>query len=133
MNTPRKDITNNAQHVKNLITLLSPNSLLNTSSTTSKNTLAAAVRVSEVVASIIARAVVHPQEQDVFFNAGSIPFLVELLDEKWCTWPKLREAALDALSALCKGNEKISAVVAHSKSILQFFSAIFISHYSFNQ
>ncbi|KAI8810027.1 armadillo-type protein [Cladochytrium replicatum] len=69
------------------------------------------LRTTEVVASIIARIGVTYSEQSRLASTGAIPLLVKLLDpaagavgKSGSSYPRLQEAALEALASLCREN-----------------------------
>jgi hypothetical protein len=67
------------------------------------------LKVSETAASIIAKVARSPQSQSLFVEAGAIRRLAHFLDISWTTFPKMQEAALDAISSLCRNSAEISA------------------------
>jgi hypothetical protein len=78
--------------------------------------------VNEVVASLLARCCRTEKHQSIIANAGGVTILSNLL---FSSYPKVQEAALDAFSSLCKGNEAIGrAIMKQDRVITQILSLI---------
>jgi len=71
-------------------------------------------RISEVTAQLISKISTSPEEQRKIVHQESIPLLLNLITSKYDFYPKVQEAALEALSCLCKENKDICIEVIDS-------------------
>ncbi|KAI8822623.1 armadillo-type protein [Fimicolochytrium jonesii] len=77
--------------------------------------LHAPVRVAEVAAGILAKVCVTSDDQKKIAASGAIPLLLALLTPEWNQlYPKVQEAALDALANLCRGSKQIAQNIVES-------------------
>ncbi|KAJ3190404.1 Armadillo repeat-containing protein 8 [Gaertneriomyces sp. JEL0708] len=76
----------------------------------------ARVRIAEVSAGILALVACDHQEQMYIAQSGAIPKFVDLLDPQWSSYPKVQEAALEALGHLCRDNSAVAALVVATKA-----------------
>ena len=75
-----------------------------------------ALRVSEMAASIIARTAFLIDDERVFTMVPSaLSLLTKYLDDCYSFYPKLQEAALDALASLCKDRISVSNKIAEGE------------------
>ncbi|KAI8892511.1 armadillo-type protein [Globomyces pollinis-pini] len=93
-------------HINSLIELAKPPVDSSQKSTSSIN-------VSEICISILARLAEKPTERIIISDANALPILVEWLNSSWSTSPRVQEAALDALSSMCKGNDQFGPLIAN--------------------
>ena len=73
------------------------------------------VHISEVAVSILARLAEHPKERENISEAGAINILVQWLNDEWIHFPRVQEAALDALASMCKSSGTIASTIAGFK------------------
>lgn len=82
------------------------------------NTVAAAFKISEVAASILAKIAGTIEEQNSIAAAGALPALVSLLSPP-IPYPKLQEAALEAMANLSRENKAVSDAIVSCRSELK--------------
>ncbi|KNC97089.1 uncharacterized protein SPPG_07484 [Spizellomyces punctatus DAOM BR117] len=114
---PRGDVVKN-NYVQDLISLLTPNDFTLDKPASSQRTVP--VRISEVAAGILAKVSLAHEEQMHVARAGAIPLLVALLDVRWSAYPKLQEAALDALANLSRENPTTAQMIVSCKASHNF-------------
>ncbi|KAJ3413330.1 Armadillo repeat-containing protein 8 [Chytridiales sp. JEL 0842] len=90
--------------VVTIVTILSESS----KSVAQQTAHTATLNVMETCAAIIAKTAISLRTQALFFEAGAINCLANFLDVFWSQQPRLQEATLDALAALCKDNADIA-------------------------
>jgi len=64
-------------------------------------------RISEVTAQLLSKISISPEEQNKIVQHEAIPLLLNLITSKYDFYPKVQEAALEALACICKGNKEI--------------------------
>jgi hypothetical protein len=69
------------------------------------------IHIAEVAAGILARISERIENRISLSDTGAIPVLTEWLDEGFTNYPRMQEAALDALSSICKDNAQFSTDV----------------------
>jgi len=82
-------------------------------------------RISEVTAQLISKISISTDEQNKIAHNEAIPLLLNLITSKYDFYPKIQEAALEALSCLCKENKDICLEVIDSP-IGNFFYYYFL-------
>ncbi len=75
------------------------------------------LRIAELSASILSKLAISHQEQTLIAGCGALPPLLSLLEQD--RYPRIQEAALDALAALCFGNFQVVTQVVGMKGGLQ--------------
>lgn len=73
------------------------------------------IQISEVAVSILARLAENEKERESISEVGGISILVEWLNDNWSHYPRVQEAALDALASMCKSSGRIATTVASFK------------------
>ncbi|KAJ3018520.1 Armadillo repeat-containing protein 8 [Thoreauomyces humboldtii] len=116
---PHEDVFQ-ARYIDDLIRLLTPTIEVVGSPCSSKRQVP--VRVSEVAAGILAKVAVTHDGQMQIVQSGAIPLLTAMFEPRWNPYPKMQEAALDALANLCRDNPAIAVKVAASPSPSNFLT-----------
>lgn len=65
------------------------------------------LQISEVAVSILARLADQELLRETLSKAGVVSILVAWLNEEWTGFPRVQEAALDALASMCKSNGSV--------------------------
>ncbi len=73
------------------------------------------MHISEVAVSILARLAENPKERESISEAGAISILIQWLNDEWSHFPRVQEAALDALASMCKSSGSIASTIAGFK------------------
>jgi HEAT repeat protein len=99
------------QYLKNIISHLKPCDSNLSGSIAMRNN---PYRISEVTAQLISKISINTEEQNKIAHHEAIPLLLNLITSKYNFYPKVQEAALEALSCLCKENKDICMKVINS-------------------
>ncbi|KAG4098642.1 ARM repeat-containing protein [Neocallimastix lanati (nom. inval.)] len=105
------DILFEEQYLKNIISHLKPCDSNLSGSIAMRNN---PYRISEVTAQLISKISISTDEQNKIAHNEAIPLLLNLITSKYDFYPKIQEAALEALSCLCKENKDICLEVIDS-------------------
>jgi len=92
------------EYLKNIISHLKPSDSNLSGSIAMRNN---PYRISEVTAQLISKISNLPEEQNKIVQHETIPLLLNLITSKYDFYPKVQEAALEALACICKGNRDI--------------------------
>ena len=74
-----------------------------------------AIQIADVSLMILCRLALIERVRELIPVCDGIPILIEWLNDKWNTYPKVQEAALDALASLCIGNPALASEISHSR------------------
>jgi len=91
-------------YLKNIIAHLKPSDSNLSGSIAMRNN---PYRISEVTAQLLSKISISPEEQNKIVQHEAIPLLLNLITSKYDFYPKVQEAALEALACICKGNKEI--------------------------
>ncbi|KAJ3040488.1 hypothetical protein HK097_002550, partial [Rhizophlyctis rosea] len=109
-NSPRHDMLQ-PDTLANFVHLLSIPETAPTLPKPSSQDRVASIRIAEVVAIILAKIAVAPEDQLLITRAGAIPPLVRLLDVRWSSYSKVQEASVEALAGLARDNAEVSQAI----------------------
>jgi armadillo repeat-containing protein 8 len=76
-----------------------------------------AIQISEVAVSILARLADQELQRESLSRAGVVSILVAWLNDEWSGFPRVQEAALDALASMCKSNGTVCQAIINFKGI----------------
>eukprot|EP00833_Pecoramyces_ruminatium_P005713 jgi/Orpsp1_1/1179745/evm.model.c7180000070611.1 len=105
------DILFEEQYLKNIISHLKPSDSNLSGSIAMRNN---PYRLSEVTAQLISKISNTTEERNKIAQHEAIPLLLNLITSKYDFYPKVQEAALEALSCLCKENKDVCIEVIDS-------------------
>ena len=74
-----------------------------------------AIQIADVSLMILCRLALIGRVRQLIPLCDGIPILIEWLNEKWTAYPKVQEAALDALASLCISNPALASEISHSR------------------
>lgn len=98
-----------ASHIYLLVTLSKP--------PTHTALKSASISISEVAVSILARLADCSNVRQNLCEAGGVDLLADWLNDDWSHFPRVQEAALDALASMCKSSDDIAISIAGFKGI----------------
>jgi hypothetical protein len=65
----------------------------------------------------LARLTDKVKEREYLFEVGGISILIDWLHDEWSSFPRVQEAAIDALSSMCKSSSDIAIMIARSEGV----------------
>ena len=73
------------------------------------------IQIADVALMILCRLALIERVRHLIIECEGIPVLIEWLNEKWNLFPRVQEAALDALASLCIGNAAFANEISHAR------------------